>query len=216
MRAVPPRTVIVVNRPANMERPVGAKRFFEPIDIFEDMGRLFDVLDEEACLEESKINKTSDMSATGPALSGRIWAILFSTLFLSWVGWGAYKLYLWITGSGKVGAALSAIMLCFILANLLSSALWQRRWYLVPGGLVQTKDKLWKKRRTFTIATPESSPLFLHLGGDYGLVVSSGYFSQFLFGESTSFAILSGWLSTARRPTMEEIAAFVEGRTKTD
>jgi hypothetical protein len=208
---MPARTVVLVDCPTKSRNFPVATQFFEPIDILEDMGSLFGILNGTIDFHG---NSDTDSSGSTSRIVSRIIAVVLSILFVNFMIWAAYKFYLFAIGNGTTGAWLSAMMLCFFLGFVVWLILRQRNWYLIPGGLVRVEQKLWKKQSDVILSCPDSSPLLLYFAEDQGFVVASSEILEFYFDEMEGLAILSGWLSTARRPSLEEITAFVEGRTK--
>ena len=83
-----------------------------------------------------------------------------------------------------------------------------RRWWLVPGGIVYREARSWRKNMKVGMVTPENSPLFVHYEEGYALVRVNTMTLRIGCPDWTGWCVLAAWISTAARPTKEEILAF--------
>jgi len=100
-------------------------------------------------------------------------------------------------------------MLVVVLAlNFVREDVAGRKWWLVPGGMIFRDHRVWRRTTRVGVVTPEDSPLIFHAGADFGVVRHQGRAVRFAVPESTGWCVLGAWISTAPRPTKEEILAF--------
>lgn len=83
-----------------------------------------------------------------------------------------------------------------------------RRWWLVPGSIVYREARSWRKKMQVGMVTPENSPLFVHYEEGYALVRVNTMTLRIGCPDWTGWCVLAAWISTAARPTKEEILAF--------
>jgi len=83
-----------------------------------------------------------------------------------------------------------------------------RRWWLVPGGIVYREARSWRKKMKVGMVTPENSPLFVHYEEGYALVRVNTMTLRIGCPDWTGWCVMAAWMSTAARPTKEEVLAF--------
>jgi len=204
---LPPGTVVAVNSPSDLRIRVSANDiFFEPMPVNE-------LPDLESESEWPDIELKSQRSVLKPegkspgfrgdlrALGGIVfwlYILLLPVLAVAKLGgWGGAGLWKPI-GFLVVGFAL----------HLVSREVAGRRWWLVPGGMIFRDHRSWRRTTRVGMVTAESSPLIVHVGADFGVVMHQGRAVRFDVPESAGWCVVAAWISTAPRPTRKEILAF--------
>jgi hypothetical protein len=129
--------------------------------------------------------------------------------FAIWSALLVYVVYSVVTKGQRVHALAYVVGLAWIVAAASGSLFWERRWWLVPGGLVCRESRAWRNKLGVRHYTTRESALFIDMRGGYGIVADGRRSLRFASPGWTSWAVLTAWLSRARTPTREEALAFV-------
>ena len=131
---------------------------------------------------------------------------------IAFLAYGAFRI---ATGRLDALSSLWLLMIIPLLAAWLRPLMRERTWWLVPGGLLCREFRMWRRHLDVSLFTAEDSVLFLEMKEGYGIVAAQGRTVRFDCPPHESWitwAVLSAWLSRARRPTLEEARTFIEGR----
>lgn len=205
--------LIVVNaatRSANI-RPVPTDIAFEPIDLSRDFERCawFTVqnLEAQGCNIEDEVEKDREKRSKLQS----IWLVVHP--------WTTYAIYMFVVSFGVYATLISRdqwqwqiyiaalAIACVLLPRILPSV-WGAQWWLVPGGLVLRRQRSWRRSDIIEFFASNKSALMLEARRGYGLVSTGSRVRRFRFDRRTGWAILSGWISVAPRPTNDEILTF--------
>lgn len=204
---LPTGTVVAINASQALRFHLPANdTFFEPIAVDELHDEGFESewpdirLDSQRNLLKPE-GKWPALSGEARKLNGMIlWFNIFLivVLLIAYLGgWG---------GSGHWKPI--SILVAVLTLNFVSKDVAGRRWWLVPGGMVFRDHRSWRSTTRVGMVTAERSPLIVHLGADFGVVRHQGRAVRFDVPDSAGWCVLAAWMSTATRPTKEEILAF--------
>ena len=217
LRTLPPGTIIVANGPRRVDgawRPAGAHTPFEPVGLASNDEQLGWLLYQDA-LGQGHIEEDDTSSAeSGRAEVRRVKGATVFGSILSVVGilWLVYCLFLAVTGQWGGHAYFALLVLGMILLGRLADMFWERAWWVVPAGLLCRESRLWRKAMAIRLFAAEESALFLDMREGHGFVHGHGQVLKFDCPHlqiPVSWGVLSAWLSTARRPTLEEVRSYL-------
>ena len=214
IRRIAPGELIVVDGPRILDapRPVACDLPFEPLDLAEDSEQLRGLIAYNAEQQGLRIvfaedvdDDTADQIKHRESRSRlRRWASILFNLF-----WLVY----FVQGCIRDGWTSTSQILCVSVLVIGGVALvimmFARGWWLVPGGLIWRRHHLWRRVLKVHLFTPENTPLMLDMRARTGMVVRGDKVQSFTFHESAGWAIVAGWISTARRTTEQEALAFI-------
>ena len=208
LREVQPNQVIMVNGPD--VRPLlnlDSNRLpFEPIDVDAADPRLRWLVglgDDPAAPEDDDDSRERLTDRIRGGISSA-WTFLKAWWSLAFL---AIMVINWLRG----GRWLSLFALGALAAfPFLLSLIWERRSWIIPGGIVLREHRFGWRTSRVSVFGPESTPLLVDLG-ESSVSLCAGDRLLTLKGddELVLFAILAAWASTARRPSREELLAFV-------
>ena len=214
LRAIAPGELMVVNGPRILDepRPVPCDLPFEPLDIAEESEQLWGLIAYNAEQQGLRIAFDGEADERVAAQDRRSeyrvqlhkWGrILLSVVWLTWV----------IRSCINSGWTYTSFIVCVAVLVIggisLMTMILARRWWLVPGGLIWRRHHLWRWAMKVHLFTPENTPLVLNVKTHTGMVVCGDKAQSFTFHESAGWAIIAGWISTARRTTEQEALAFI-------
>lgn len=204
------RIAIMVNGPTlcAFPRPMATSLGFEPVPLEDSGERLLDLLASNMWEQggsrevrssretmQSKRSRRNLREALGP-IRGVLGVVIIACLVLEAI---------FSRGEDLIFAALFIVSvgLLYFWPEVMG-----RQWYLVPGGLVFREYRSWRKVSRVGLVTPDNSPLLVHYAESYALVRVRGRFVRFECPDWSGWCVLAAWISTAARPTREEILAF--------
>ncbi len=82
------------------------------------------------------------------------------------------------------------------------------RWWLVPGGLICRRHRAWRKHVWASLATPDTTALFVDLNGRIALI-HRGRLKQRSVWPFHVWPLIAGWISTTPPPTRDAVLSFV-------
>lgn len=118
----------------------------------------------------------------------------------------------WLVFQEFIRPSTAALILMFWAIVPRASRIAMGQWWLVPGGILFRKSNPWRRRTKVGMISPDTSPLLVHykprgrLG--YAYAVANGRAVVLPCPQWTAWPALAAWISTAPRPTREEILAF--------
>jgi hypothetical protein len=212
---VPNGWALLLNPPTGLRPGVNGVSF-EPIDIMQDSEQMtwliFMNLRQQGC--ECEIQGGPDGRHT-PTIREQLRAARAVLRRWGWLAWYALVAY-WAYQSLKTGGwshLTSAAILLFLLA-LRTSPWWlslfaERRWWVVPGGLVCRSFRFWRRGLELEVFTPEDTPLLVDARSGRGYVVKEGRVRWFPCQQWVAWLVVAAWISQARRPTPDELRSFI-------
>lgn len=226
LRTIKPGTVVVANGFCRDEfpRPRSNSIPFEPRDLRRDYADLWELMSANVeaqglcdvgkyaarVYEQPFENDRSKTDETGrptiiaagrAALPSVFSASVFVFLFyMFWIGWISIAPLFFI--------ALGVLLLSSL--GPLAAFYWERRWWVVPGGLIYREHAFWRRRMRAGRTISNETPLFVDLAGNNGLILGGDQVLSFRFNSwEAGWALVAAWISTARPPTDEEVLAFL-------
>lgn len=183
---------------------------FEPVDITIDTKFIQDLIDLHSETETSGDNSNKEHSTTSynPISSTLVKVrniIISSTAAI--VGYVSIIYNLII--HQNVGLTVIILAVTLATSGYTYTLIINRRWWLVPGGLIYREDFAWRKGMRCSLITPDQSPLILDWRTGIGMVVDGGKVRKFSMGEHARWLVAAGWISQARTPTLEEVQSFL-------
>ena len=70
-------------------------------------------------------------------------------------------------------------------------------------------DVIWNRQPTARIFVPEHTPLLIDMRDGEGMVMDSDKVRRFVADEQARWGVLAAWVSSARRPSEEELQSFL-------
>lgn len=102
------------------------------------------------------------------------------------------------------------IALPFAMFLGLPSFIGERRWWLVPGGVIVREHRLWRRTMRAGLVRPQDTSIFVDFRTATALFLLNGSACMIrLYKGESAWAFIAGWISTARPPTDEEVLAFL-------
>lgn len=98
----------------------------------------------------------------------------------------------WATGSELI------VVVFLLLVGPLLSGLAGHSWWVVPGGVVRRRHRVWRTGVTLRRFGPDDSPLLVDLQRGFGAVLEGKRLCIFALAPGMGMAVVLGWLSTAR------------------
>jgi hypothetical protein len=157
------------------------------------------IAEREECAEESEEPEIE----WRPTLRRRLSPISY---WVSWVFVALMIYHAWY-GSAVAQIALAAWIIVIVRAWT-GGFFFERRWWLVPGGLAYREVAAWRRGMRVGLITPEDSTLVLDWRTGDGYVQDGGRGYHFKFGDYAGWAIASTWMSTVRRRTLSEMRSY--------
>ncbi len=219
LRRCPPGCVILVNYPGPGDTipPIPADRAFEPVDIGDET-ELWALLE---LSQGAPIPKTtppegadssSDVRPAWRRILGALWSVMSQTASVAGLlFWPVLLLLEAWRADGLERAFYLGIILILVGIPVLRGLLVERRWWLVPGGLVYRENRVWRKRTELKLFTPATTPLLLNWWSDAGFVVDGPRIRRFECGELAAWVTVAAWRSPGRTPTLEELRVLLVG-----
>ncbi len=98
----------------------------------------------------------------------------------------------WATSPEWIG------VIALLLVAPLLSGFAGHSWWVVPGGVVRRRHRVWRKGVTLRRFGPGDSPLLVDLQRGFGAVLEGKRTCTFALAPGMGMAVVIGWLSTAR------------------
>jgi hypothetical protein len=200
--------LIVVQDSKVFERgvPVRVTRLFEPIEIVADSdfssieATLQDITEDQGSSSETPRTTTSVLVGTvGHVFSFvlGLFPLLFGTLFM------------WKLMTGSLGSRFIFLaMISFAVCGWLLTLFYERRWWLVPGGVAYREVAAWRKGMRVGLVTANDSALVLDIRAGVGYLCDGDRNYRFDFSEDDGLVIAGVWMNTACCPTLEAVRSF--------
>lgn len=217
LRKLAPGDAILLNWPRGKDipRPTANEIPFEPIDVGEDHERLWwlillNIQEKGEGRIQSLVSEEEEANDDGDDISSHMWEmpknVSWGLVILAFFGYWVYEMI--INRLSSLFAALG-ILIGIFLSGWLLPLLAERKWWLVPGGMICRESRLWRKGNRAELITPAQSPLILDMRSGMGYALSGRDVRSFACPRWTAWAVAAGWMSRARTPTMEEVRAFL-------
>ncbi|MBI1825491.1 MAG: hypothetical protein HY287_10050 [Planctomycetes bacterium] len=199
-------TIIIDRKNTNARAMSGLDVSFEPVDFWNepDAADLLARVDERYSLSAKK----------DPIPTVKWWHFprhmrnpTGSFLFFAAQMWVWFSVWEMLKGtfSWRRGL-LFAFVIAIIVLQWFVPLIYDRRWWLVPGGFVRQEDRAWWRRLRFSMFSPETHHLVLDFRGTgEGWLFSDSRPIFIRFLPSLGPLLAAGWTSTARSPTDAEI-----------
>ncbi len=204
----PVGTTIVINGPrrghANRPRPIAVA--FEPQELGGSMDALRSAMTEGPQHGEAGMTaeEAASLRSFGEPSRWDSARALVAVLLVPLV-FGAFIIRDLYAGRRDLG-------MIFVAALLVAMALWPRlkgrNWWVVPGGLVFREHRPWSRKTSVGMVTAENGTLVINPGAGSGVVACGERAMVLNFSPRAGLCLLAAWISTAPRPTKEEILAF--------
>ena len=219
---LPRGTVLVNSAPRGRTRPQPTDIPFEPAHVRKDpeLLRALEAIGEARSTQRDDTEALARLESAGSrnwrpephtvvGQAGRFanqWLIRLSIpmygLMVAVVGMAA-----WFKGEWR-GWVIVAMM-TFPIWILATASVTQASWWLAPGTLIYRRSRPWWRHDRVGWARADESVLLIDCDRHIGSVVIGDRAHGFAYHADADWAILAGWLSTARRPTPEEIMSFL-------
>lgn len=208
-----PGFVIVVTTTgcSSFPRPVPTAARFEPIDLQQDDGRLAWLGDQalEVTAQAFQSSRTEvDTAHSGLLIRDKLgvlamWVfVITGCLGLAYMGYSTVRFP--ASSDAYMFSGIFVLLVLLLLGRLLADS----TWWLVPGGLIFRRRRVWRKNVEVRLITPRESSLVVGVGGE-AFVLDRGRLRYFYYPYWGSWALIAGWMSTAPTPSKDEILAFV-------
>ena len=225
LRDHPGSCVIVINgdRLDSMPRPRPVAVPFEPISLATEDERAgwlvlktlqeMDALDEESTQELEGLMSGELITPLPLKIKAGVsaaWSIAWTLAVIGFIGWSMYGFIV-----GRFGAAQVVVLLLIVVFTALffQKALFGLDYWLAPGTLICRRQRLWWRNARVRWCRPEQTVLVIQCDKRDEWrefqVFAPGWAGQWSLPKDLDWALLAGWLSTARRPTREEIVSFL-------
>jgi len=208
-----PGDAVMLNWPRGKDvlRPAANEIPFEPIDLDNDHdGQLSLMLLNVQEQGEGQVQELLEDGDEEDHTAPHIWEVVKSVFWVLWmIGGLGYLIRELITAGGLT----SVIPLVLILGGFL--ALWvmpliaERKWWLVPGGVICRESRLWRRGHRAELITPAQSPLIIDMRSEMVYLLHGRSIRSYACLDGTAWAVAAGWMSRARTPTMAEVRAFL-------
>ncbi len=216
-QGIPPRNLIIVVSLSDVGLilPTPSEVDLEPIEI---------------CPESEAIFKNNGALLVGAIRSGELkiateveveeakeseveWHPTIRRRLAPLVPWFGYAFCFWVVLDEVMNGGFRMKLLYFVGAVIPLSAFtyrlfFERRWWLVPGGLAYREVAAWRRGMRVGLITPEDSSLVLDWRSGDGYLHDGSRGFHFKCGEYAGWAIACMWMSTARRRTLSEMRSF--------
>ncbi len=217
LRLCPPVSVILTDFPAPGEAipVITADRTFEPVDITDgtELMRLFEVAMADLLRKADDEPPAADTDHSVPwwrFILGNLRSCLAQlSAVAALLVWPGYMFYRAWASAGMERAFYLAVVLALVGIPVLAGLLVERRWWLVPGGLVYRENRLWRKKAELKLFTPATTPLLLCWRVQKGFVVDGAKVRPFRCSELAAWVAVAVWLSRARTPTLAELQTLL-------
>ena len=210
---------IVVNNTQPAKRVSPLLLPFEPLRLKRDARQLAelaeaDVTDARTGCNEATPGRVRPLRSTeggGPVgrFSANLWGWRLAGVF--WLAAFGYIGFFFVTSSRTGAWAEWPLLTIAALAAVVvvQAYLHRTQWWLAPGTLIYRRSRPWWWKARVGWARAESSTLVLHCATGTACLAAGGVAWGFTFARFSYRGLLAGWLSTARRPTPEEIMSFL-------
>jgi hypothetical protein len=192
-------------------RPAPNAVSFEPVDIVHDADQLSWLMRMNLEQQGLTIPPSEPPADEDPRPTVRKALSAFRVFLRRWeslIWWPLLLIWFW-----KAGWTMKIITLAFVIPGVfvhwILPLFRERRWWLVPGGLICCEFRFWRKDLTVKIFIPAETPLLLEAKTGQGFLLDHGRVLKFRCTPTTSWVIASGWISTARTPSLDEVRAFL-------
>ena len=210
---LPPGHVIVVNARRAAPRPKPVNIPFEPAHLFRDgellLGLQAGTLAAQAGAGPSGPDEASPAGLWRPGLADSVPRALW---------WSSIALVLGIPVGDLVlklvplhVARVFGFVVALVMARV-AVAVWNRpreHWWLAPGTLIYRRASAGRARPRAGWFRAEDAALVLDCSRHVAWFRAGDQVCRFPYDADADWAILAGWLSTARRPTPTEIMSFL-------
>lgn len=120
---------------------------------------------------------------------------------VTWLGWTSFRLV------GPIWAVL-CVMVAIAPAGILMFR--KRQLWIVPGGLALREVALWRKTPRIRLFARTKASMFADLRGRPGCVADAYVAAPIRATQRCALAVVAGWISTARTPTLEEVRTLLD------
>ncbi len=207
LQAALPQTTILVNTPQwarfFVDNPTESP--FEPVDVrdVEALGRLFQCSIEQNDLDRSDWPSEFSLADEHEQPEGfRVFRSGFS-VFWSVCVTALVLYFLWRRGDVRLLSLVVGFATLFRIRGIIGF-FGGTNWWLVPGGVVRIRYRVWQKEDRIQLFTSAEMPLIIDFHKHTGYVNVDGKTVKI----PSDWPLLIAWLSRARTPTIEEIRTF--------
>lgn len=210
LHKTPPKYVIAGNL-LQTPRPAVTATPFEPTDIAQDSEHMawLMVMNLEQQGYKSEMQGESNLRRS-PTVREQFRGLRAALRRWGGLGWYvllAYLAYRWWAG-GQPYHVFFAVGVLFIAVSRLQPLFSERRWWIVPGGLVCREFHFWRRGLRLGVFTPEDTPLLVDARSGRGYLLDDGRVRSFPCPQWISWVVVAAWISQARRRTLDELRSF--------
>jgi len=201
-----------LDRGKRVPRPVANAIPFEPVDIQRDVEGLTWLclmnLEQQHVIDppsqsQSPVPQPAVVREELSALAGafrRHWGILL---------WLPLMYMSWRTRQTLTLALPIALFVVWAFGIWVYPLFRERCWWLVPGGLICSEFRLWRRHSEIKLFTAADTPLFLDAQTGRGSLLDHGHIIFFPCPAAISWIVAAGWISNAQTPSLGEVRAFL-------
>ncbi len=210
---IPPRHVLYLNYPLrpSSQLPTSNDVPFEPIDIAADDEQLNWLvtmnLESGPQLPEFDQPKKKGRWPDGiKALLAVIFRLLYILMMIGAILGGGYDLFF-----GKWSSESFAFLFyaAIFSGGFIIPLFVEKKWFLVPGGVVMRESRLWTRNDQINVYTPNTHGILFDAESRTVALLDGTRLYRFQSDEDVTWPTLAAWLSTARTPTDQEIHTFL-------
>lgn len=209
---VPGRTFVILRRDGESFVPPGPLEIsFEPISTLEADERTAFVSGQHALHDDEESEAYGDGAKHRPGhRTMREWVQGVARVTMALIGVAYFAITLVRVFQNPIERIIGLVLLLLLGAVALVPLFWQRRWWIVPGGLVFREDRFWNRQARWGRITPSDSPFLMDWRMETGYVVHKGRVLSLKCNEMTNWLAVAAWMSTSPPPTIESVRAFLE------
>ena len=212
---LPPRSIILVTAREFVPRkvPCDSTVPFEPIDIADNSNHVFDLVDlffsdVAAFVEPARATAADSVNPPAQGLfsgTSRQWAACAAVM----IPFLAFVFYQTIGSFDRFEFVALLVCLSFVASQAPRCLIFERRWWLVPGGLLYREDRIWRKSLRWGVIRANESPLMIDMRSGIARVVERGRVRRVRCAEIARWFVVAGWASAAPSPTDEQVRSFL-------
>ena len=207
----PPLFVVVANySPKHPPWPLPVSVPFEPVELRSDRQRILMLV--TATLEAQYgtafevTGNTTELRSFRSLLLRSAWFFYMFVFVLLPVCYLVYDFAIHGIGWHNI---FPILIILYLLSLTLIPLVAERKWWLVPGGLVYREYRVWRSRLRAGFIKPFDTPLIVDVRSGIAFVRRRRNFLGLRCPNLASWVLVAAWLSRARPPTVEEIEAFL-------
>lgn len=220
-RLLNPGDTICLNYPREpaLIRPVPTRTTFEPIEIPDDVERIESLLNEtveayhNAEAGDHRIRVEEAVTESKPlkikSFFVWIWQAFWFLFLCAILVKGLYGLL-----TQGLSSSYAPIILLYgglILGAWLMSYLFEKKWWIVPGGIVMRWSPFYRTHPKVLVFTPDDSALLVDFRVSRAVISQNGKAYRLACPDFAPYAVLAAWLSQARRPSRHELDYWFTG-----